>query len=181
MRRLATLVLGAALTGALILGWGYWHAVTHAYLHIHVDDYGLKSSSLIYGAPHDVTLILRDRSKIALAAAKSIEPAGYVLAVHPDANIGTCEHRASPGDHSACYAQYSAWSSRWAPHVRSADVSIGGCHLRGVPVATTVSNSEWMLWWVPLPHVGGPPRRYFDFAIAVDSRACVAVARGDAQ
>jgi hypothetical protein len=180
-RRVAKLVLAAALGGALVLGWGYWHAVTHASLHIHVDDYGLKSSTLAYGAPHDVKLTFRDGSNLPLAVVTSIEPPGYLLAVHPDADVGTCEHRTSPGDYSSCYKQYSAWSSRWAPHVQTADVSIGGCRLRGVPVATSVSNSEWLLWWVPLPHVGGRPRRYFDFAIAVDSRACVAVARGVAQ
>jgi hypothetical protein len=177
MRRVAKLVLAAAVGAAAVLGWGYWHAIAHAYLHIHVDDYGLRSSSLIYGAPHDVEVTFRNGSNAPLAMARSIEPAGYLLAVHPDADIGTCEHRASPGDHSSCYKQYSAWSSRWAPDVRSADVRIGACRLEGVPVATSVSNSEWLLWWVPLPHVGGLPRRYFDFAMAVDSRACAAVAR----
>ena len=178
MGRLAKLALAAALCGALVLGWGYWHAVTHPSLHIHVDDYGLKSSSLVYGEPHDVTVTFRDRSNVALAVAKSIEPAGYILAVHPDSDIGTCEHRAVRGDYASCYAQYSVWSAGWARHVHSADVSIGGCHLRSVPVATSVSNGEWLLWWVPLPHIGGLPSQYVDFAIAVDSRACVAVVRG---
>jgi hypothetical protein len=181
MRRLAKLLLAVAVGAALVLGWGYWHAMTHAYLHIHVDDYGLKSSTLVYASPHDVKVTFRDRANVLLAVATSVEPAGYVLAVHPDANIGTCEHRASPGDYSSCYKQYSKWSSGWAPQVQSADVSVGGCHLQGVPVSPSVSNSEWLLWWVPLPHVGGLPRRYFDFAIPVDSRACVAVARGVTQ
>jgi hypothetical protein len=178
LRSLVKLLLAAASSGVLVLGWGYWHALTHAYLHIHVDDHGLKSSTLVYGVPHDVTLTFRDRSNVALAVAKSIEPAGYILAVHPNADIGTCEHRPAPGDYASCYKQYSAWSARWVPHVHSADVSIGGCHLRGVPVATSVSNTAWLTWWVPLPHVGGVPSRYVDFAITVDSRACVAVARG---
>jgi hypothetical protein len=127
---------------------------------------------LIYGQPHDVTATLRDRSGVALAAAKSIEPAGYMLAVHPDPAIGTCEHRVAPADHAACYEAYSAWSSEWAPRVHSADVTVGACQLRGVPVRASVSNNEWLLWWVPSPHIGGLPRRYFDFAIPVDSRAC---------
>jgi hypothetical protein len=178
MRRWAKLALIVAAGGALVLGWGYWQAMTNASLHIHVDDVGLRSSSQIYGTPHDVTVTFRDRSNVALATAKSIEPAGYILAVHPNADIGTCEHRATRGDYSSCYEQYAAWSAGWAPHVHTADVSIGGCHLRGVPVATSVSNSAWLTWWVPLPHVGGIPRRYVDLAITVDSRACVAVARG---
>jgi hypothetical protein len=57
-------------------------------------------------------------------------------------------------------------------------VTVGACRLQGVPVATFVSNSEWPLWWVPLPHVGGVPRRYFDLGMTVDSRACVAAVRG---
>ena len=178
MRRLAKLLLAAAVAGALVLAWGYWHAVTHANLQIHVDDVGLKTSNQAYGTPHNVTVTFRDHSTAALAVAKSIEPAGYLLAVHPNADIGTCEHRTSHGEHASCYKQYSAWSARWAPHVHSADVSIGGCHLRGVPVATSVSNAEWPTWWVPLPHVGGVPRQYFDFTIAVDSVACVALLRG---
>jgi hypothetical protein len=178
MRRLATLVIAAASAGALVLGWGYWHAVTHASLQIHVDDVGLRSSSQAYGTPHNVTVTFRDRTNVALAVARSIEPAGYLLAVHPDADVGTCEHRASRGEYSSCYEQYSAWSAGWAPYVHSADVSIGGCSLRGVPVATSVTNSEWPLWWVPLPHVGGVPRQDFDFTMAVDSRSCVAVVRG---
>lgn len=177
MRFLIRLGLVVAFGGAIALGWGYWHAVTHASLHIHVDDYGLETNNLAYGAPHDVTLTFRDRSSAVLATAKSIEPAGYILAVHPSAEIGTCEHRVAPGEYSACYKQYSAWSSGWAPDVHSADVSVGTCQLRGVPVVASVSNGEWFLWWVPLPHVGGLPRRHVDLAIAVDSRACAAAPR----
>ena len=172
MRTLAKLGLLVAVVAVLTLGWGYWHAMTHASLHIHVDDHGLKSATQLYGAPHDVTLTLRDRSGATLASAKSVEPAGYILAVHPSPDIGTCEHRTEPGDHASCFKQYSAWSSDWAPQVHSADVSVGTCQLRSVPVRSSVSNDEWLLWWVPSPHIGGLPRRYFDLAIAVDSRAC---------
>lgn len=71
--------------------------------------------------------------------------------------------------------QYSVWLSSWASRVHSADVRIGPCELRAVPVATYRPNSEWPLWWVPLPHIGGLPRQYFAFSVAIDSRTCVAV------
>lgn len=106
MRRLGRLVGAAAVACALVLGWGYWHAMTHAYLHIHVDDTALRSENQAYGAPHDVTVTFRDCSNVALATAKSIEPAGYLLAIHPSADIGTCEHRARGGDYTSCYTQY---------------------------------------------------------------------------
>jgi len=46
--------------------------------------------------------------------------------------------------------------------------------VRAVPVTITRSNSEWPVWWVPLRHIGGLPRQYFGFVMAVDSRSCVA-------
>lgn len=184
MRTRMTVLLASAAAGALVLAWGYWHALRHASLQLRVDDYSLKSERQAYGTAHDVTLTLRDEANAPLAVARSVEPLGYILAVHPDADIGNCEHRGRPvagngsrsGDHAECYRQYSAWSASWAPRVRRADVSVGSCHLRGVPVTARVVNEEWLLWWVPLPHVGGLPRRSFDFSIAIDSRACAPVA-----
>ena len=31
-----------------------------------------------------------------------------------------------------------------------------------------------LLWWVPLPHVGGMPRQLFSFSIPINSRSCTA-------
>lgn len=182
MRIWATVLLVSTAAGTLVLGWGYWYAMNHASLNLRVDDYSLKSQHQAYGVPHDVTLTLRDQSNAQLAVARSVEPAGYILAVHSNSDIGNCEHRGisasgSQGDHAACYEQFSAWSAVWAPRVHSADVSVGSCRLLGVPVSARVSNDEWLLWWVPLPHVGGLPRRYFEFSVGIDSRACAAVPR----
>jgi hypothetical protein len=182
MRVWMKVLLVSTAAGALVLAWGYWDSTNHASLHLHVKDYALKSQRRAYGAPHDVTLTLRDESNTQLAVARSVEPLGYILAVHPSGDIGNCEHlgsRASSGgsqgDYAACYAQFSAWAAVWAPRVHSADVTVGTCQLLGVPVSARVSNDEWLLWWVPLPHVGGLPRRYFDFSVALDSRACAVV------
>ena len=188
MRTWAKLLLAAITGSALVLGWGYWYSLSHASLQFNVEDYSMKSQNQSYGAPHGVSLTLRDSTNAQLAVARSVEPQGYILAIHPSADIGNCEHRAtqassgqgSPGDYSACYAQYSAWSATWAPHVHGADVTVGSCELRGVPVTVHMSNDEWLLWWVPLPHVGGLPRRYFAFAVAIDSRACAAVTQSPA-
>jgi hypothetical protein len=182
MRAWANILLAAIAVSTLVLAWGYWYSLNHASLQLRVDS--LKSEHQAYGVPHGVTLTLRDKANLQLAVARSVEPLGYILAVHPSADIGNCEHRGirpSPGNgsqgaYSACYKQYSAWSATWAPRVHSADVTVGSCQLREVPVTVRMSNNEWLLWWVPLPHVGGLPRQYFDFAVAVDSRACAAVA-----
>jgi hypothetical protein len=167
MRTSSKILLVAIVVTALVPLWGYWYSIHHAYLNLRVDDYALKSPTQRYGDPHDVRLVLRDASNTQLAVAKSVEPLGYILAVHPDAAIGNCEQRKD--DYPACYEQYSKWSSTWA--------AVGACQMTAVPVTVSRSNSEWPVWWVPLRHVGGLPREYFSFEVAVDSRACVAAGR----
>ncbi len=172
----------SGLVGAA-LGWGYWHAQTHAGLNLQVHDHGLRTERQLYGTPHDVTLELLGPANEPLAKARSVEPIGYILAVHPNDAIGNCEHRgirapggpAAPGDHEDCYAAHSAWAAQWAPKVRRANVVVGSCALRDLPVHIVTSNADWWWWWVPLPHVGGVPRRYFGFTLNIDSRTCTAV------
>jgi hypothetical protein len=179
----AKILLAAAVVTALVPLWGYWYAIRHASLQLRVDDYALRSPTQSYGIPHGVSLVLRDASNAQLAVARSVEPLGYLLAVHPDPRIGNCEHltQASQGDYAACYEKYSAWSATWADRVRRADVTVGSCEARAVPVTVRRSNSEWPVWWVPLRHLGGLPRQYFEFVIALDSRACAAVAQDVSQ
>jgi hypothetical protein len=168
---------------ALVLAWGYWHAWTHADLWVRVDDYALKSEGGPPVVPHGVTLAFRDNARAPLAVARSVELKGFILAVHPSAEIGNCQHaallppagKASPGDYVKCHAQYSAWSATWALRVHSADLSVGSCELRDVPVTVSVSNTDWLFWWVPLPHVGGIPRQHVELSVAINSRACAAV------
>jgi hypothetical protein len=176
-------LLAAMVAAALALAWGYWHSQTHASLNLQVEDHGLKTETLAYGSPHNVTLTYLGADNEPLAIARSVEPLGYILAVHPSSDIGNCEQRGvsaidpqgSPRHHADCYAKYSAWASEWAPRVRRAHAVVGACELRNLPVRVHASNDDWWLWWVPLPHIGGVPRRYFDFAVKLDSRACTAV------
>jgi hypothetical protein len=175
-RRLSKVLLAAVVLTALVPLWGYWYSIRHASLQLNVNDYALTSPTQLYDNPHDVSLVFRDQSNAQLALAKSVEPLGFILAVHPDAAIGNCEHRKD--DYSSCYEQYSEWSATWANSVRHADVTVGSCEVKAVPVTVYRSNSEWPVWWVPLRHIGGLPRAYFAFEIAIDSRACSAVTKG---
>src|SRR5215510_8032900 len=175
MQRPAKVLLGAIVVTALVPLWGYWYSIHHAYLNLRVADYALKSPTQLYGDPHDVRLVLRDTSNAQLAVAKSVEPLAYILAVHPDPGVGNCEQRKD--DYATCYEEYSKWSSTWAPLVRTADVDVGSCQMKAVPVTVSRSNSEWPIWWVPLRHIGGLPRESFSFEVAIDSRMCMAVSR----
>lgn len=167
---------------ALVLAWGYWYAWNHADLWVRVDDYALTSSGGP-SVPHDVTLAFRDNTRAPLAVARSVDLKGFILAVHPSAEIGNCQHaallppagNASPGDYARCHEQYAAWSAKWALRVHSADLRVGSCELRDVPVTVSVSNTDWLIWWVPLPHVGGIPLQHVELSVAINSRACAAV------
>jgi hypothetical protein len=175
VNRVKKILVAAIVVAVLVPLWGYWYAIRHASLNLRVKDYALKSPTQLYGEPHNVSLVFRDASNQQLAVARSVEPIGYILAVHPDVAIGNCQHLKAQDQYADCYARYSKWSATWADRVRNADVTIGSCAIRAAPVAVERSNDEWQLWWVPLRHIGGLPHQYFDVAIAIDSRACVAV------
>ena len=176
VRATVKVFLVASVVFASILAWGYWHSATHASMSLRVEDYGLQTDRQIYGTPHGVTLTFFGTANEQLASARSVEPAGYVLAIHPDPSIGDCsKYQNSQQEYADCYSQYSAWASSWAPRVRTAAVSSGGCTLHDLPVNGYSSNAEWWLWWVPLPHIGGVPRRYFEFVVKVNTKSCTAV------
>jgi hypothetical protein len=169
------LLLAAIAACALVPLWGYWYSIRHADLQLYVNDSALKSPTQSYGNPHGVSLVFRDASNRELAVARSVEPMAYILAVHPDGAIGNCQHLTQQGGFGSCYARYSRWSATWADRVRTADVTVGSCSLRAVPVVVQRSNEDWPLWWVPLRHISGLPRQYFGFGVSIDSRACAAV------
>lgn len=163
---------------ALVVAWGYWHSISHASLDIRVDDYAKHADRIADRTPHDVTVVFRDQANEQLAHARSVEPQGYILAVHPNAEIGNCQQRlgSRTAHYGACYQVHSAWASSWASKVRTVDITVGACTLRQAPVSVHASNNEWWLWWVPHPHIGGIPRRHFQLVVKIDSRACAGVA-----
>jgi len=176
-------LLAVLLSLVLAWGYGYWYAWTHASLWVHVDDVAPKGEGGTSVVANGVTLTFRDKARATLAVARAVEPIGVILAVHPRADVGNCRQtelfppagNAAPGDYARCFEQHSAWAATWAPRVHSADGSVGSCQVRAVAVAVRVSHSDWLLWWVPLPHIGGTPLQHVDLAVTIDSRACAAV------
>jgi hypothetical protein len=178
MRSTRKLVIAGCIVFAAGLAWAYWHSMTHASLNLRVDDYGLKTDRQLYGTPHHVTLKFFDAANAFLAAAHSIEPDGYLMATHPDPKIGDClQYQNSPEDYKRCFALHSKWAADWAPRVRSATADVGTCSLGNLPVDLRSSNGDWWLWWVPLPHVGGVPRRYIELVVNVNTKSCTAKAQ----
>jgi hypothetical protein len=178
--RRAGLILSAAVClAAAALGWGAWHARTHASVRVAVNDLGQKTPGLLWASLKSGELVLHDRTGRALAHGRMTAPHGVVE--FTDAAAGDCGRigRQVPYDSAAragwqhCFEGLSRWQSSWAGEVVAASVTTGTCHIAGVPVAAR-HEAQWWLWWVPLPHVGGKPYTHYTFELFIDSTTCAA-------
>jgi hypothetical protein len=159
-----------------VLGYGYWHAVTHADWNIDLQlvTEGESRSQPMPGA--EVTF-LDDGGKV---LARGTGASRYFLhLLHPEAGdcrevelaaVTSFEARAALQE---CFEKLSTWVPTWVNDVRRVEVVYGDCRFENIPVTFEGRNSEWYLWWVPLPHVGGKPYTWYHATISVDQSACV--------
>ncbi len=166
-------VLGfVALLAVAVLGYGYWHAATHASFYISVDGLTRPAEQGQYGPV--ATVALHNAAGEVLARGVVDEKYNYVRLLHPD--VGDCHAIESAATTSpqgrtawqACFARLSTWIPTWARDVHQAEVVYGDQRFAKIPVTVSESGGEWALWWVPLPHVGGKPYTYFSATIRVD-------------
>ncbi len=173
MRR-ALLIIAALIGG--VLGYGYWHHSTHATLSISVRD---GSQPKQYRPLPRVQLRLLDAHGRELAQAASGDEGFVALSAPPQFD---CRHVERAATRSAegragwqrCFAAQSRFISGWAERLDAADVAVGNCRLR-TKLRVARAPDDWWLWWVPLPHVGGKPYRYYSMALTVDAADCSAV------
>lgn len=124
-------------------------------------------------------VIFLDGAGRTLAEGVGDEQYNFLHLVHPQ--VGDCHDIESAAATSRqgrnawqnCYEQLSTWVPEWAGKIRSAQVHYDGCRFDDVAVTFAKSNSDWFLWWVPLPHVGGKPYTYYRATIRVDARDCI--------
>ena len=169
-----------AATAAAVLGWGWWHAQTHASVHVAINDVALKTAQQLWGGLKSGDVVLRGRGGRALAHGRMRETLGIVD--FTDAAAGNCERFESGTPHqnagragwATCFEDRSRWQAGWARDVASASVSTGACRIDKVPVRAR-RHDDWWLWWVPLPHVGGTPYANYSFELFIDSAKCAAV------
>jgi hypothetical protein len=181
MARWSRVLSALVLIAVGMLFYGDWRSSTHAAVNIRIEDYGMRTSQQLYGSPHPAAVEFFSEQGNSLAKALSVEPLGYLLAVHPDAEIRDCRQyqgSARRKDYARCFDAHSRWVADWAPRVSHAEVRVGDCRVRDVPVVAERTGGDWWLWWVPLPHVGGAPLGYFDLSVAVDRQACTAANAG---
>lgn len=161
-----------SLFAAAVLGYGYWHASTHASYHIDMrlasGDDGSRDKMPL------AKVTFYDYGGNPLAKGINDEQYGYVHLLHPQ--VGDCHEIEEKATMSAegrtawqeCFAKLATWIPTWAEKVHTVDVSYQGQQFNKIPVTVKAYNSEWPLWWIPLPHVGGKPYTYYRTTITVD-------------
>jgi hypothetical protein len=178
MRTLLVLTIVAA----LVLAYGYYHAVTHGWLYVNLIDTSVKSYA---GNIRNAEVLLLDADGKLLAHAKSDDQVGVVRLIHPQAGDCAVEERSASTSSTAgdrwqqCFETLSTWLIDWVRRVRFADVKFGACDLKTVPVTLHESREDWWLWWVPLPHIGGKPFTYFSLSISFDGAHCAAMSKNE--
>jgi hypothetical protein len=161
---------------ACILGYGYWHSSTHASFHIQ-----LNFKDVTIGKPKTIPsaeIIFLDSKGRVLANGISDEQYNYVHLIHPE--VGDChevEKLASSSKEAKeswqeCFEHLSTWIPKWAGEVRQVDLKTQNCLLKKIPVTVSKNNSDWFLWWVPHPHIGGKPYSYYNLSIPVEKNNC---------
>jgi hypothetical protein len=71
-----------------------------------------------------------------------------------------------------CFNNQATWIPKWITRVSQVQVKHEKCQSKIIPVVVLEHNSEWLLWWVPLPHVGGTPYSYFRIDITIEEKYC---------
>lgn len=171
-----TMLIIAIIIGC-ILGYGYWHSSTHASFHIQINFKDVTN-----GKPKTIPkaeLIFLDSEGRVLANGISDEQYNYVHLIHPE--VGDChevEKLASSSKKAReswqeCFEQLSTWIPKWASKVRQVDLMAQNCILKNIPVTVSKYNSDWFLWWVPHPHIGGKPYSYYSLIVTIEEKNCV--------
>jgi hypothetical protein len=164
MRGIIALFIGIA---AGVLGYGWWHVTTHATFHVYLAD---KSAAGRYGQLHDAQLAFLDASGATLARGKTEGKYGTVLVAHPSA--GYCGPDLPREAYGACFKAQSEWLVGWVPRLAQVELTVERCRLERVPIKVRAHPDNVLLWWVPLPHVGGKPYTHYSISLDIDSKAC---------
>jgi hypothetical protein len=159
-----------------VLGYGYWHASTRASFFVQVGlmDEATGRAQHIPGAE----VVFLDSEGRVLANGISDENYNFVHLIHPE--VGDCHEIEEAARFSAeareawqgCFEQLSVWIPQWIGEVRQVDVRNQECAWKGVPVTISEGSSDWHLWWVPHPHIGGKPLSNYSLSITLRAEDC---------
>jgi hypothetical protein len=170
-----TLALFLLLFAIAVLGWGYWHMVTHATLNLSLDDVSLKTDRQAYGRVVNADIAFMDATGVVLAEGRIREPYGVLS--FSDHDCSRYEQEASSNADARkswqpCFEALSRWLTTWVGRVRYTSVTMNECRIEKLPALPKEYGDSWWIWWVPLPHIGGKPYTYFSLTLGVDGLYC---------
>ncbi len=171
------LFISIAVIIGCILGYGYWHSYTHASFHISLDFKAAGSKNPV-PLPKAEIFFLDSAGRI---IANGIGDAQYNYVHLIDPVVGDCHKfeksavtsKDARNAWQECFEHLSTWIAGWAGNVRQISLKSPICQLEYYPVTVSRYNSDWYLWWVPLPHVGGKPYTYYSLNLTIDEKDCI--------
>ena len=170
MKSLGMIAMAIAGLAAAVLGYGCWHAATHATFYMDLRDIATPSRfENVKGAQ----LQFLDEGGKVLARGKTDEKVGVVWVEHPVA--GDCGPDLAQGAYAACFKTHSEWLPTWVPYAKRITIAAGACRIERAPVYFSASRDSAWLWWVPLPHIGGTPYTNFNASVQIDGVRCAVV------
>jgi hypothetical protein len=160
-----------------VLAFGYWHASTHASFYVSLNIEGGADFRTTFLSEAKVQF-LDSKGKV-LANGIPDQQYNFVHLIHP--TYGDChevEKRAAFSKEArtswqACFERQSAWIAKWIRDVDKVNVKIGNCLIQNRPITVSRSSSDWYLWWVPHPHIGGKPYSDYSSTMTVNEIDCI--------
>jgi len=176
MHRSNTIFSKVALLAALfflaILGYVYWHEVTHGSLYVWLEDISDKNHALPI---KNAEIIFLDSSFQELARGKSDDLYGTVYLSSPrayscrEAERSVAFSLSGRDDWRECFEKQSRWLMTWIRRVNFAKLKVGDSNWGKIPVKVSEYSGGWWLWWVPLRHIGGKPYTSFYIHLSVNA------------
>jgi hypothetical protein len=174
----ARVVRALAVVGALaaaVVAYGAWQAGSRATVHLALHDHAGRTRERLWADVTDARVRLVDRAGRLRAEAQLEPPHGLPRWLAPAGEAVDCRPDMPREAWPACFEAQARWVAGWGAEVEQAEVTIGVCRIERVRVERRTSR-DWLLWWVPLPHVGGRPLGYHALDLHVDGARCAPAA-----
>lgn len=157
-----------------VASYGAWRAHTQASVWLNVNDHAGRTPNRLWADVTEGQLAIRNAAGRTVAEAVLEPPQGLSRWTGPIGEAVHCEPQLGRDAWQRCFDAQSRWMARWVPEAHDARVTVAGCTVDKVGVRRR-DDSDWWLWWVPLPHVGGTPVAHYTLELHLDSKRCVAV------
>lgn len=167
--------MAICVAATLVIGRGYAFASTHGSLSIYILD---VSDAAARQASAPLELSFLDSAGALLARADAEERSNVMYLTFPVVYACHGVELRAPFSAEArrewdrCFERQSRWISTWIPNVASVDLRSRSCSVPRVPVSVSRFRDNVLLWWLPLPHVGGNPYTYFSIDLRFDPTRC---------